>query len=113
MTLVDDLVVFAYGAAKPTPPTTRRSVFGAGLYGLVYGVLGPALGVTPPLSRDTSSSIVQHRAASCVTPPIRRDHRARRGSRRAPDLTSRGGPHASPRKTARTRLTVTMVGSSR
>lgn len=52
----------AYGAAKPggAPPLLAGAVFGAGFYALAYGVLGPALRVTPPLSRDTSSSIVQH-----------------------------------------------------
>lgn len=53
-----------YGALKPpgTPPLVAGLVFGAGFYGLAYGIVGPALGLTPPLSRDTRASIVQHAA---------------------------------------------------
>ncbi len=52
----------AYGAAKPdaASPVVAGAVFGAGFYALAYGALGPALRVTPKLSRDTPSSIVQH-----------------------------------------------------
>ena len=52
----------AYGAAKPdaAPPLVAGAVFGAGFYALAYGVLGPVLRITPPLTRDTPSSIVQH-----------------------------------------------------
>ncbi len=51
-----------YGAVKPAglPPVIAGSVFGAAFYSLAYGALGPALGVTPRLSRDTTASIVQH-----------------------------------------------------
>ena len=51
-----------YGAFKPDdlPPLVAGTVFGAGLYGLAYGVAGPALGVTPRLSRESRASIVQH-----------------------------------------------------
>ena len=40
----------AYGAAKPdaAAPLVAGTVFGAGFYALAYGVLGPALRVTPP-----------------------------------------------------------------
>ena len=51
-----------YGRVKPdgVPPVVAGTVFGAAFYGLAYGVLGPALGVTPRLSRDSKASIVQH-----------------------------------------------------
>ena len=52
----------AYGAIKPgsLSPVVAGTAFGAGFYALAYGMLGPALGVTPKLSQDTSSSIVRH-----------------------------------------------------
>jgi len=52
----------AFGAAKPdsVSPVIAGAAFGAGFYAMSYGVLGPALGVTPSLSKDTTSSIVQH-----------------------------------------------------
>ena len=52
----------AYGAAKPSAasPLVAGSVFGAGFYALAYGVLGPALRITPPLRTDNSSSGVRH-----------------------------------------------------
>ncbi len=52
----------AYGAAKPAvaSPLVAGTVFGAGFYALAYGVLGPALGVTPRLSQDSPGSIAQH-----------------------------------------------------
>ncbi len=51
-----------YGRVKPdgVPPIVAGTVFGAAFYGLAYGVLGPVLGVTPRLSRDSTASIVQH-----------------------------------------------------
>ena len=51
-----------YGAAKPdaASPLATGAMFGAGFYALAYGVLGPALRLTPPLTRDTPSSIAQH-----------------------------------------------------
>ncbi len=52
----------AYGAAKPdaASPLVAGGVFGAGFYALAFGVLGPALRITPPLRTDPSSSIVRH-----------------------------------------------------
>lgn len=52
----------AFGAAKPEGASTllAGSLFGAGFYALAYGVLGPALRVSPPLTRDTPASIAQH-----------------------------------------------------
>ncbi len=52
----------AYGIVKPAglPPVVAGSLFGAAFYGVAYGALGPALGITPRLSRDTTASIVQH-----------------------------------------------------
>ena len=52
----------AYGAAKPNAasPLVAGGVFGVGFYALAYGVLGPALQITPPPTRDAPSSIVQH-----------------------------------------------------
>jgi len=51
-----------YGAAKPDamPPVVAGAALGAGFYALAYGVVGPTLRVTPRLSKDTPSSIVQH-----------------------------------------------------
>ena len=51
-----------YGAAKPAqmPPIAAGAAFGGVFYALAYGAAGPALGVTPKLTRDSSSSIVQH-----------------------------------------------------
>ena len=52
----------AYGVAKPAwaSPLAAGAVFGAGFYALAYGVLGPVLQVSPPLTRDTPSSVAQH-----------------------------------------------------
>lgn len=51
-----------YGAAKPDamPAVVAGAALGAGFYALAYGVVGPTLQVTPRLSKDTPSSIVQH-----------------------------------------------------
>ncbi len=51
-----------YGAAKPDSvrPLAACAVFGAGFYALSRGAAGPALQVTPKLSQDTMTSLVQH-----------------------------------------------------
>ena len=51
-----------YGLTKPTgaSPLVGGAGFGIGFYGLAYGLLGPVLGVTPPLWRDKPASIAQH-----------------------------------------------------
>lgn len=52
----------ACGAAKPdqVSPLVAGTVLGVGFCALAYGALGPMLRVTPKLSKDTPSSIVQH-----------------------------------------------------
>ncbi len=57
------------------------TAFGAAFYGLAYGALGPAMGVTPRLSRDTKASIVQHAMLHVlfgVTTAVTADRIARR-----------------------------------
>ena len=52
----------AYGLAKPenTSPIVAGAGLGLGFWGLAYGLLGPATGVTPPLWNDKPSSLAQH-----------------------------------------------------
>lgn len=51
-----------YGALTPagSSPAVSGSVFGGLFYLLAYGLIGPAAKVSPPLWRDSRSSIVQH-----------------------------------------------------
>ena len=51
-----------YGLTRPvsTSPWVGGAGFGTGFYALAYGLLGPALGVTPPLWKDKLASIAQH-----------------------------------------------------
>ena len=51
-----------YGALAPekSSPLVSGSIFGGVFYLLAYGVTGPAAGVSPPLWRDSRSSIAQH-----------------------------------------------------
>ena len=57
-----------YGLSKPaeTSALVGGAGFGTGFYALAYGVLGPVLGVTPPLWRDKPASIAQHGAFHLV-----------------------------------------------
>lgn len=52
----------AYGAAKPdnVSPAVAGTVFGLGFWALAYGLVGPALRVTPKPQDDTPASLAQH-----------------------------------------------------
>jgi hypothetical protein len=52
----------AYGlVARDTPsPAGAGLAFGLGFYALAYGFLGPALKLTPKLSRSRPADILQH-----------------------------------------------------
>ena len=51
-----------YGVLKPAgvPPVEAGLAFGMGFLALAYGGAGPALGLTPPPTRDTPANTVQH-----------------------------------------------------
>lgn len=51
-----------YGALTPEDASAvvSGSMFGGVFYGLAYGLIGPVMQVSPPLWRDSKSSIVQH-----------------------------------------------------
>lgn len=51
-----------YGAVTPkgAPPLIAGSIFGSAFYLLAYGLVGPAVKVSPPLWRDSKTSIIQH-----------------------------------------------------
>ena len=55
-------IIFGSGlpASLTASPLVAGGVFGAGFYALAFGVLGPALRITPPLRTDPSSSAVRH-----------------------------------------------------
>ncbi len=58
----------AYALAKPAklPAPVAGAAMGAGFYALAYGVTGPALGLTPPLWRDSPASLARHGALHLV-----------------------------------------------
>ena len=51
-----------YGVLKPAglPPVEAGLAFGMGFLALAYGGAGPALGLTPPPTRDTPANNLQH-----------------------------------------------------
>ena len=57
-----------YGALKPrsASPIAAGLALGATFYGLAYGAVGPALGLTPPLTKDKPGSIAQHAAVHAL-----------------------------------------------
>ena len=57
-----------YGALKPTSvaPVEAGLAFGMGFLALAYGAAGPALRLTPPPTRDTPASNLQHVAVHAL-----------------------------------------------
>jgi hypothetical protein len=57
-----------YGALKPAgvPPITAGLAFGMGFLAMAYGAAGPALRLTPPPTRDTPASNLQHVAVHAL-----------------------------------------------
>ena len=48
------------------PPVEAGLAFGMGFLALAYGAAGPALRLTPPPTRDTSSNNLQHVAVHAL-----------------------------------------------